>query len=299
MQLDRTRIAIHERGVLDTMDLALRLMRVYAWPLFILLVLGAVPFAVLNQVLIGWMLQWDAGEAYLEESLRIWRYFWVMIVLVVIEAPLVTSFITSFLGQLVFLERPRLRELVWEVWRTGGPLIWCHLIGRGVLPALLLVAVIDRDTSFSGAELWLILLLVAVCLRRGLRPFINEIVLLERSPLRSEDPTAITISKRSAMLHGPSGGDLLIRWVVSAMFNVVALGFLFGTLVCVQGVFLDDWTPGRWFFQIGLTLSLWLITGYTAVVRFLTYLDLRIRQEGWEVELRLRAEASRLAEVRA
>jgi hypothetical protein len=299
MQLDRTRIAIHERGVLDTMDLALRLVRVYAWPLFVLLLLGAMPFVVLNQILIGWMLQWDAGEAYLEEALQVWRYIWVMIVLVVIEAPLVTSFITSFLGQVVFLERPRLRELVGDVWKAGGPLIWCHLIGRGVLPALLLVAVIDRDSPFSGAELWLILLLIAVCLRRGLRPFINEIVLLERSPLRSEDPTAITISKRSVMLHGPSGGDLLIRWFVSAMFNFVAFGFLLGTLVCLQGIFLDDWTPGRWFFQIGPALSLWLIAGYTAVVRFLTYLDLRIRQEGWEVELRLRAEASRLTGVRA
>ena len=31
------------------------------------------------------------------------------------------------------------------------------------------------------------------------------------------------------------------------------------------------------------------------VVRFLSYLDLRIRHEGWEVELLMRAEALRLA----
>jgi hypothetical protein len=31
-----------------------------------------------------------------------------------------------------------------------------------------------------------------------------------------------------------------------------------------------------------------------SVVRFLSYLDLRIRHEGWEVELRMRAEGAQL-----
>jgi hypothetical protein len=299
VQLDRTRIAVHERGVLDTMDLALRLVRVYAWPLIVLLMLGAVPFAFLNHVLIDWMLKWDAGEAYLEESLSVGRYMWVMIVLVIIEAPLGTALVTAYLGRVVFLEHPRLPDLIRDVFATGGPLIWCHVLARGVLLALFLVSIIDRREPFSAAEFWLIVLLIAVCFRRGFRPFINEIVLLERSPLRSEDPNNITIGKRNALLHGPSGGDLLIRWVVLALFNSAALLFLFGTLVCLQGIFLDDWTPGRWFFVAGFALSLWLVAGYTAVVRFLNYLDLRIRQEGWEVELRMRAEASRLKEVPA
>jgi hypothetical protein len=42
-------------------------------------------------------------------------------------------------------------------------------------------------------------------------------------------------------------------------------------------------------------LSLWMVAGFMTVVRFLGYLDLRIRHEGWETELLLRAEASRLA----
>ncbi len=134
MQLDRTRMAIHERDVLDTMDLALRLVRVYAWPLLSLLALGAIPFAVLNQLLIGWTLQWEAGEAHLEVVLRTSRYVWLMGTLVVIEAPVATSFMTAFLGRVVFLEQPRLREVVQDVFRTGTPLIWCHLVSRGVLP---------------------------------------------------------------------------------------------------------------------------------------------------------------------
>ncbi len=41
-------------------------------------------------------------------------------------------------------------------------------------------------------------------------------------------------------------------------------------------------------------LALWLVVGYFTVVRFLAYLDLRIRREGWEVELMMRAEQTRL-----
>ena len=38
---------------------------------------------------------------------------------------------------------------------------------------------------------------------------------------------------------------------------------------------------------------LWLVLGGFAVVRYLSYLDLRIRREGWEVELLVRAEEAR------
>jgi hypothetical protein len=74
----------------------------------------------------------------------------------------------------------------------------------------------------------------------------------------------------------------------------------------LQGMLLSDW----WFYlstehgpmlnvdwfklQIVYPLCLWLIVVFLAVVRFLSYLDLRIRHEGWEVELLMRAEALRL-----
>ena len=45
-------------------------------------------------------------------------------------------------------------------------------------------------------------------------------------------------------------------------------------------------------------LSIWIGVAIAATIRFLAYLDARIRQEGWEVELMIRAEASRLHERR-
>ena len=42
---------------------------------------------------------------------------------------------------------------------------------------------------------------------------------------------------------------------------------------------------GPWTAQLGI----WIVVAFFGVVRFLTYIDQRIRTEGWEVELRLRA----------
>jgi hypothetical protein len=39
---------------------------------------------------------------------------------------------------------------------------------------------------------------------------------------------------------------------------------------------------------------MWTVAGFFAVARYLSYLDLRIRREGWEVELLIRAEGDRL-----
>ena len=41
-------------------------------------------------------------------------------------------------------------------------------------------------------------------------------------------------------------------------------------------------------------LAFWIVAVYFSVVRFLSYLDGRIRNEGWEVELLLRAQRARL-----
>ena len=47
-------------------------------------------------------------------------------------------------------------------------------------------------------------------------------------------------------------------------------------------------------FVVYLPIAMWTVASYFTVVRFLSYLDLRIRREGWEVELRMRTEAARL-----
>jgi hypothetical protein len=50
----------------------------------------------------------------------------------------------------------------------------------------------------------------------------------------------------------------------------------------------------RFTYAVFFQLAVWTTVGFFTVVRFLSYLDLRIRREGWEVELKMRAEAARL-----
>ena len=49
--------------------------------------------------------------------------------------------------------------------------------------------------------------------------------------------------------------------------------------------------------QIVVPLALWLAGIYATVFRFLSYLDSRIRLEGWEVELQLKAERARVLQA--
>jgi hypothetical protein len=51
---------------------------------------------------------------------------------------------------------------------------------------------------------------------------------------------------------------------------------------------------GGWQFQ----LPIWLVVAFFAIVRFLAYIDQRIRLEGWEIELRLREVGEALEESR-
>ena len=49
-----------------------------------------------------------------------------------------------------------------------------------------------------------------------------------------------------------------------------------------------------WYDRVLIPMVLWLVGLFVVVFRFLSYLDSRIRLEGWELELRLRAEGQRV-----
>jgi len=167
---------------------------------------------------------------------------------------------------------------------------------RGVAPAWLLLLSIERyggvDASLEG--FLLPALLVYVVAIRASRPFMNEIVLLERNPLTSRGERVMTVGRRSTMLHSASGGDLFARWAGSALVGITLVLAIYGAFLFVSGVLLNDWSQRPIMVRFCLPLSMWIASGYFTVFRFLSYLDVRIRQEGWEVELRLRAEAARL-----
>ena len=139
MQLDNTRIAIRERGLLDTHDLALHVIRQYARELLLTFCMAAVPLAILNDFLVGWILdvRYQGDFFYLEEYPSIWRFAWLMVVLVFIEAPLASIFMTAFLGQAVFVDRPSYRQVFGDVAKMSLRLVWCQLLVRAIVPVRL------------------------------------------------------------------------------------------------------------------------------------------------------------------
>lgn len=321
MQLDNTRIAIRERGLLDTLDLALHVTREFVGPWLLCSLVAIVPLAAINYFLVGWMADID-----FEEDVIPFRFLWNMFLLVYLEAPLASAFVVAFFGPAVFMEKKSIRQVMSDVFRLSLPrppnargwelnspllsLVLCQLLLRGILPAWLLCLAINRFESVGFIEgFFLPCIAIYATAMRAFRPYINEIILLERNPLFTRDQGRITIGKRSGHLHGPSSGDLMVRWMSSAMVALLLFGLALATATTVLGVLVGMWpvsydmmneelvTNFSWLYvQIVFPLCLWLVVAYFSVVRFLSYLDLRIRHEGWEVELLMRAEALKLAE---
>src|SRR5262249_35231818 len=125
-------------------------------------------------------------------------------------------------------------------------------------------------------------------------PYLSEIILLERNPLTG-GKHVITTSRRASTLHNQFVGNLFGRWITALGIGSLWTAALGSRMLWVRMVVSTgemDWSPPL--FQLWFPLALWIVVSYFSVVRFLSYLDLRIRGEGWEIELRMRAEANRL-----
>ena len=264
MQLDQTRIAIRERGFGEIMGLALQVMRYGIGWWSILWVMGCVPFFLLNWALLHELLVEEMN--YEEVTMGYWM---ALLWMVSIETPLATSLITIYLGKMMFASEYRFRDILVDFFRS--------------LPQLILFQVLLRT-----------ILLPILLLPYWVMPYFGELILLERNPLFAGKKGQLTTSRRSRNLHTNNGGELFGRWILSVIVGVVLVfAFAIGLetlLTQLGGIDVDSYMRQAILFPI----ALWIVVGWMAVVRFLSYLDLRIRREGWEVELLMRAEAARL-----
>lgn len=275
MQFDKTRITIRERNFLDILDLSLQVVREHARPLLLALVAGIVPFALLNIWLLGGLV-----ESFLETDSnyggsiagQMFLYGLMLAMLVILEMPLATAAGTLYIGKALFEQAPSARQ-----------------IGRDLLhslPQLLLFQVLLRALLIPWVVTWFVPFAVW--------PYLNEVILLERNPLRRPRNGGMNTFARAANLHSASGGDQFGRWLAAACFGITWMLALWLALYYLRAQLTNVWVPDAALYLIYLQLAIWIVVGYFTVVRFLSYLDTRIRTEGWEVELRLRAEAARL-----
>jgi hypothetical protein len=264
MQLDQTRIAIRERGFGEILGLALQVTRAGGGWLVLLWLLGSVGFAVLNGLLLM-----PALEDELQFEGTPVGYWTLMLLLVAIETPFATAPITLYLGKMMFNSEFRFRTMLVELLRSLPQLI----LYQGVLRTLLIPILL--------LPYWIM-------------PYVGELILLERNPLFRGKKNRLTTSRRSRNLHANNGGELFGRWMLAIAASAVLI-LAIGRGIEVLATQLASWeaTPTIRHLVI-YPFAVWLVVGWMAVVRFLSYLDLRIRREGWEVELLMRAEAQRL-----
>ncbi len=298
MQLDRTQIVIRARSMTEIGDLAM--MVIHRFPAATILgsLLGALPWAIANALLIGWIPLREFAESLrdYQTQMEISRYTFLMITLVMLQAPIAGALTTIWVGRAVFEPRVNLRA-AWQDWkRSAWRLFWTLGVVRGPIPLMLILAS-GWGQPFDWVREVLLPLgfLMWAGFMRGRRPFLPEILLLERCPSRGGDPAAITLRRRNSALHDPLTSELIGRFMlVSLTLTVIGLGFYYA-IVWFRGVMFGHWEPSPLVQLVLFPLALWAVAGLSVLVRFLSYLDSRIRLEGWEVDLAVRAEAERLA----
>jgi hypothetical protein len=264
VQLDQARIAICERSWADNLDLALHVLRSYGAPLAVCALVAMVPLAVFNHLLLTWAFPDAIGE---ETTLSV--YYWLMN-LVMIEAPLATAPMTLYLGYAMFAEKPRPDTIARDF--------------LACLPQLLLLQLVLRAVFIVPVASWIG--------PYALWPYLSEIILLERNPLTSRAGRPSTW-KRSAAFHSGASGEYLVRAVAAALLAFLLIVAIYKTEDLLwTGVMGIEQTATTWLVEV--QVAFWIVVAYFTTARFLTYLDQRIRNEGWEVELLLRAQRERL-----
>jgi hypothetical protein len=292
VKFDKTFIAIRQRNVLEIFDLALHVSRVHFRSLFWLLVIGALPWIALDIALTYWMM----GD--FDYPLT---YYWVMVLLVVNQAQVGTSFMTYYLGQAMFVGQPGIWEVVKSVIKSSSFFIWVHGGLRMVIPAVLVALMLDDssvDALLATTLFFLPGVVIIGLMVRAFRPFVSEILLLERTPIRKKKSlNQIYFGRRSNSLHGANGSELFGRFITSILFGVPLAFSCYSMFIIIDSSLNiranSETTYAPYYFAI----SLWIVAGFMSIVRFLSYIDIRIRQEGWAVELRMRAEGLRLQEA--
>jgi len=284
VQLDQNRIAIRERSYPDLLDLGLRVIRAYAGPLAAAFLLGVAPLMALN----CWLLA-DYVEADFPADFPA-TYMWYLLQLVVWQMPLATAPITLYLGQAVFRQRPRPAELLRDFRRALPQLLWYQVIFRALTIPVVWIWLLSISDEVQ--QVLANLLVVGWYFLFVTRPYLNEVILLERNPMRRRPDARITTARRARALHRGSYAELFARWIGAAAVGAAVFLSLWGSLALLGGTLFNQWGGAMYLFCF--QLALWVVLAYMSVVRYLGYLDLRIRREGWEVELLMRAEGARL-----
>ena len=280
MDLSQPHIAIRERTLLEIFDLTLHVYRDHWKNIIAMLVINALPLALLNAVVCHVL---HDGRGNLPTEL------WISLLLIASQAQVGTLLITQYLGTALFAGKPTVGKTVRDFLRTSKSWIWNHGFLRMAVPIFCLVA------AFHISSLSVVVMLLVIALIvRAFRPFISEILILEKTPRRIPKDSSvrgITLRRRASDLHrGEVVAGFFMSCIIGSclLITVTSLFFHIDTAMGLNGAWDSPIHYVYW------PLAAWLVASFLAVFRFLYYINTRITQEGWEITLKLRAESQKL-----
>jgi membrane protein implicated in regulation of membrane protease activity len=91
--------------------------------------------------------------------------------------------------------------------------------------------------------------------------------------------------------------ELFFVMLAAGMIGAAFLLVLNLTSTFLIGSLAGAWSWGWWMDLVLFPLSLWTVAFWATILRFLVYMNTRIRGEGWELELKLKAEARRVQDA--
>jgi hypothetical protein len=263
MTPDHLRIAVRPRGILECLDLASLFCVRRGVGIALAVLLGAAPIAWLNVALLG--------PVVAEDTFVRWPLW------LALETPWAMAPLTLFLGRAMFAERLKGAD-----WRG---------IAAGFVSALL--PLLLYQTLLRGISL---LFVVTFPFFVVTLYFVDPVILLEQGPTSG-------VWRRSMGLARGNLERVILAVVIDT--TILVVGWVLGTAALDQLASLwagrpmpnvfeapeADFGIGRAVFTWHGQIAFWGVTALITVFRFITYLDTRIRNEGWDVELKLRSPA--------
>lgn len=299
MQLDKTEIAIRQRSAPELLDLSLRVLKRHGLKIAGACAILGLPLVVADVCLSAWMFSEEAVLAAEriddpQDYLRA-RHAAHLVVLFLLQFPLISLPATLFLGDQVFFVAPTFKQLLRRLREIWLQTIWVLGIARLALVSLVLAFFVNRSLPYDPAmETMLLVGLAIVLLVRAAWPFAPEILGLERCLLRPTPESPISYSARRNGLHQSASSDHVGRFIACSLTATLLAAVISSAILTAINALTGNLDLSIWYDRILIPLVLWIVGLFVVVFRFLSYLDSRIRLEGWELELRLRAEGQRV-----
>lgn len=274
MKLDRAAIVLRPRTVPEIVDLAFRLTFSLALPLYTKLAAVVLLPIFAGAMVLRYYLKWD------------WYWVWVLSVTAVSVAQ---GVYTVAAGRLLFSEDLRMREVLGAYLRRLPSYFFAFVLSRSPL-ALLGSSVLLFAAGEAGPGAGTLLFLFGLPFAWVALFFVHEASLLEGAgPGQAWQRASRFVKGRGGsafsllllLLMGQIGAVIVSELLGQSVLDfVLQLGTPFGSLW-------EDY--GSPFALIGLCASV----PFIATARFLQYIDIRTRADGWDVQVRFLAIAAK------